>query len=552
MRPLLQQPVTDVQTILETLQNGISDSCVGMGKAELPLPLASALLVLSVRSGAELPTSSPWALPPLSRVLPYIRTHLSDTLEPAELDKLVARDSLEHVSVERLSAKLKVCVDKADEAGIQRVWDDYRDRLGLTTTTTTIGDLRKREEILARILSAALRCERNRKSATLRSTIADITAAASTPLPTPVLNVLLAHRANADEGDLHANGEEDAGDGPAADEVQTQKPALAALHRTWHQAKVQGAVRDLRSYMVFMEGLGRSGDIDGLQAAWAELQADEGCRKANDHEASFPPIVTFNHMLSCAFLVGKTGPPVALALFDRALNDSKATPVNIVTINTVLRHHARMADIPSMNALFSLAAKRNLQPDVVTYTTLVQGLLRAGKVEIAKTVLSKMVSQGLEPNERLCSLLVADLARSGSQVGLQRAEEMIAEMRRKGMRVSTVTWTSLVSGYFRGGWDQDAWAALARMERSGERLNRVAYNMIFKQGRGNWIIKMFERMIKDGIHPNSDTFVILLTPLVASKQWDLADQVVAELRRIDLRLDKGALRRLISRVEARR
>ena len=115
----------------------------------------------------------------------------------------------------------------------------------------------------------------------------------------------------------------------------------------------------------------------------------------------------------------------------------------------------------------------------------------------------KMTAQGLEPNERLCSMLFADLAKSGSQLGLRRAEEMMAEMKRKGMNTSVVTWTSLISGYFRGGWDQDAWDAVDRMKRAGLPLNRVGYNIILHEGgRGKeWVMRLFRRMIKEGITP---------------------------------------------------
>jgi pentatricopeptide repeat protein len=211
-----------------------------------------------------------------------------------------------------------------------------------------------------------------------------------------------------------------------------------------------------------------------------------------------------------------------------------------------------MADIKSMTNLFSLASKRGLKPDVVTYTTLVQGLLRANRVDMAKGVLSKMLSEGLEPNERMCSLLVSDLARSGSQAGLQRAEEMMSEMRRKKMSVTQATWTSLISGYFRGGWETDAWSAVERMGRSGISLNRVGYNIILKQGQGRWCLKVFERMVKEGVSPNNDTFVIVLTPLVHKKQWAEADKVIQEMERLGFRAEKGTLSRLVSRVEARR
>lgn len=530
INPLLQLDNADnAAKALEELEKGIYDS--GFGQAEIPTSLISALTTLRRHASRNSTSTVDIGSAPV------------DSSVPTGTDR---------IDLGRLYAKLKRCTDKGDSAALQAIWMEYKDRL----TAHSEGEkLEKwRDEMLAKILSACLRCERKFKSVRLKETISDITASAPKPLPTDILNVILAHRADVDAPvyvDEAVEGEpmeETAGTGE-----ERARPALKSLRLAWNMSSEQGTRKDMRSYMIYIEGLARSGDIEGLRETWAALLADEDLKSATlaEKDSKYPPIATFNHMISSAFLIPKTGPPFALDLFDRAVQ--AGTPsINIITINTVLRHHARMADIQSMTSLFSLASQRGLKPDVVTYTTLVQGLLRAERVEMAKSVLAKMLSEGLEPNERLCSLLVADLARSGSQAGLQRAEEMMNEMRRKRMTITQVTWTSLISGYFRGGWQTDAWAALDRMGRSGVSLNRVGYNIILKHGQGSWCLRMFERMIKEGVSPNSDTYLIVLTPLVHKKQWDEADGVVREMARLGFRPEKGALRRLVNRVEARR
>lgn len=542
VQPLLAstESGSDAESILDQLEQSLKDSGFDT-RNPLPLPLAAALLILDIRTGRD--TISGWCLPPLAQVIAYSKTQLAfhpDALESAKLDALQSIDTVDKVDPSRLFAQVSRYCDKGDDAGLRAVWEQHKNMLLRETTNLT-----KRDEIMARILSACLRCERNFPSTNLRDTIRDITMSTPKPFPTPILNVLLAHRANSNE---FGTGTKDTEGIDETEHDSASARPKGTLRQTWTTARFQGAQVDVRSYMIYMEGLGKLGDIEELQKAWEELLADEHCRKS--HQGSYPPVIAFNHMLSCALLVPKTGPPVALDLFERAIQ--YGSEINIVTINTVLRHHARMADIPAMNSLFALAAKMNLKPDVVTYTTLVQGLLRASKVDMAKDILERMLAQGLEPNERLCSLLVADLARSGSQVGLQRAEEMMSEMRRKGMKVTEVTWTSLISGYFRGGWEQDAWAAVDRMKRGGWNLNRVGYNMILKQGKGAWSLKILEQMISEGIKPNSDTFAIVLMPLVTSRQWNEADRVIGIMREFGFRAEKGALAKLVKRAELRR
>ena len=371
-----------------------------------------------------------------------------------------------------------------------------------------------------------------------------------TPMPTSVFNVILAERANLD----HAQVDQQAIGLSDYTRSGVQASQIGSL---WRTATKQGTVKDVRSYMIYMEGLGRASELERLQATWKELVEDKTLREGHDQ---WPPMNAFNLMLSSALIVRKDGPPYALAEFERACQPESTTPVNIITINTILRHHARMSDVPAMTSLFAFAGQLKLKPDVVTYTTLVQGLLRARQVEMARSVLAQMSSQGLEPNEQMCSMLIADLAKYGSQTGLRSAEEMLARMKRTNMKITIQAWTSLISGYFRGGWDKDAWSTIERMERYGIRANRVAYNIILREG-GNtreesggasWPYKVFKRMTTDGVVPNGDTYFILLESLVSKGRWGEAEQVLEEMQRQKFRPTTGALTTLIKRIHARR
>jgi len=459
------------------------------------------------------------------------------SLSEEQVISLRTHERLDRINIPRLRHYMARCMIDGDDKKLAAVWLEYKDRLLEAGQSEA-----HRNEIMARILSACLRCDQKYRKTNLEGTIQDIMASIPKPMPTEVFNVILANRANVDEGEV---GADDVG----IDDAGRHGVERSRLGSAWNAGTAQGAIKNVNSYMIFIEGLGRAGELDQLQKTWGELVNDQACRET--YEGVWPPIHAFNHMLSATFLVPKTGPSAALELFERAID---TMPINIVTINTILRHYARKADIPLMNSLFSLASRLNLKPDVVTYTTLVQGLLRAGRVDVARLVLDKMTAQGLEPNERLCSMLVADLAKSGSQLGLRRAEEMMAEMKRKGMNTSVVTWTSLISGYFRGGWDQDAWDAVDRMKRAGLPLNRVGYNIILHEGgRGKeWVMRLFRRMIKEGITPVDDTYLILLAPMVRGQRWEEAEEVVEEMRRLKYRPEKGALASLVKRVHARK
>jgi len=266
-------------------------------------------------------------------------------------------------------------------------------------------------------------------------------------------------------------------------------------------------------------------------------------------------------MISALLLIPRRGAVVALELFKQASSPSSSVPCDLVTINTVLRHQARAADVPAMNSLFALAEKLNLKPDVITYTTLVQGLLRANQLQMAKKTLDTMYSEGKEPTERMCSMLIADLAKNGDRTGLRHAEELMREMKKKGFMPDVVTWTGLLSGYFRGGWEEDGWEAVDRMEKGqGIQLNRVAYHVILRQagegklpaGAAPVTPRLFKRMLDDGITPNSDTYVLMLEPLLRAKRFEEARKVLREMKFRKFQPEKSSLINLVKKARFKR
>jgi pentatricopeptide repeat protein len=515
---------------------------------DLPIALAAALITLRSKSGdVSPPSTDSFKWPKMSSIASFLRTNLPGTVTESELNQLRNKEKLDRVDIPRLSNYMKHHVNHGNGETLAAVWREYKSRL-----LDPLESEKHRFEIMAKILAACVRCDRRFRKAGLQETINEIMSNIPTPMPTSVFNVILANRANSEDGDELSIGIE------GIDDNMRYSVERAEIGSLWREANLKGTVKDVRSYMIYIEGLGKAGHLDELQKIWNELVND---KKLQEEQADgiWPPINAFNYMLSSALLVRKTGPPFALEMFEQACRPGSTIPVNIITINTILRHHARMSDVPAMTTLFSLASQRQLKPDVITYTTLVQGLLRAGKDDMARAVLDRMTQQGLEPNERLCSMLIADLAKGGSQAGLRRAEEMMAQMRRKNMRITVQAWTSLISGYFRGGWEKDAWGAVDRMDRYGVKMNRVGYNIMLHEGDssqdnsqgGSWPLKVFGRMLKAGVVPNDDTYLILLGPMVAKRRWEEADVVLKEMDRFKYKPTRGALSTLIRRARAR-
>ncbi|SPO32781.1 uncharacterized protein UTRI_05714_B [Ustilago trichophora] len=106
---------------------------------------------------------------------------------------------------------------------------------------------------------------------------------------------------------------------------------------------------------------------------------------------------TFNAVLHGLFFNGRQ--VQAQELLNEML--SKGPAPNIGTVNTYLRAYARVGDLQSLASTLRLADKLKLTPDVVTFTTVLDALLRKGGESATDSVvktLDIMASLGVQPN----------------------------------------------------------------------------------------------------------------------------------------------------------
>lgn len=221
-----------------------------------------------------------------------------------------------------------------------------------------------------------------------------------------------------------------------------------------------------------------------------------------------------------------------------------------------------------------------------------------------------MTLQGIKPNEHTAGLLISDLVAKGDRQGLLAAEDLMKEMKRLKMSVGVVPWTSLIGGYYRGGWLVDAKQARLRMKGDRVELNRVGYNMLLREaGRiasfsrpppaaksaphtrwmrpaqsasdanaremldreallsadsatqayrastrrmADTLIGLYQEMesAQPRVEANADTYTIMLQALVQHQRMEEAEWVLGKMREHGYTPDKATLRTWVRRVEA--
>ncbi|TKY57043.1 Pentatricopeptide repeat-containing protein mitochondrial [Spatholobus suberectus] len=253
-----------------------------------------------------------------------------------------------------------------------------------------------------------------------------------------------------------------------------------------------------------------------------------------------------------------------------AFADTKTTPDDFcVLLDTLCKYgHVKLAaEVFNRN-------KNRFVPDVKVYTVLIYGWCKLGRVKTAKAFLSEMVERGIEPNVVTYNVLLNGVCRKVSlhpeerfERTVRNAEEVFDEMRRsgiepdvtsfsivlhvysrahkpqlvldklgamkeKGICPNVVVYTSVIKCLASCGRLEDAEMLLEEMVREGVSPCAATYNCFFKEYRGRKdgesALKMFKRMKEDGLcAPSSHTYVILIRMFlrlnmikVAKEMWD--------------------------------
>lgn len=273
---------------------------------------------------------------------------------------------------------------------------------------------------------------------------------------------------------------------------------------------------------------------------------------------------------------------LALSLFQYLCDPKSPYEPDLFTMNTVLRHYARKQDIQSMMELIDRLPSFRLAPDLVTYTTLITGLLDAGKPHAAKGILDVMQKAKIAPNSYVYSLLIADLGRKGNSEAMASAEAIHEQMKRAGVRPTITTWTSLASGYFRANMIKEGLNTLKRAQAKGIKLDRVGYNMLFRSiiftdsvppaeldrilrgqtrqaehSLGNATnteaaLFLLRNMIDSHVEPDTDTWFIILDGLVRQEKWSEGEVVIRLMRSRGFVVKEGsALARVTQQIRNR-
>ncbi|EPQ60614.1 hypothetical protein GLOTRDRAFT_97722 [Gloeophyllum trabeum ATCC 11539] len=336
--------------------------------------------------------------------------------------------------------------------------------------------------------------------------------------------------------------------------------AIRALDETlvtWESMKAAKIKPDPMAYRAFISTLFHMRKPDQAMGRFREF---EKSGQAKDAETS-QILAVYNTALHGLLLNFKE--EEARSLYER-MKETGPTP-DIVSYNTFLRFHARKGDMKSFADWLKALTDAGLVGDVFTWSTVLFALFKAGRKDGPQMVTNIMRVQNIEPNVATYTSIIDHAVRERDEATLKAAFDLLRwmEQQEPEVRPNQVTYTSILSGMYRDEWLDPAVREECRvyimesMQRRKMQPNRVTYHILLKACLRNpgpeglrQALSYYNEMGERKIHKDYDTWYIILQGLVRRGDWDVAQEMVNEIRRTGF-TPSGGLLNLIHKVYAR-
>merc|ERR1719389_205058 len=200
---------------------------------------------------------------------------------------------------------------------------------------------------------------------------------------------------------------------------------------------------------------------------------------------------------------------------------------NTITFNTILNAFAQGGAMHRVPALLEdmKAADPPVEPDIVTYSTIVKGFCNAGNLDRALLVLDDMKASGKHaPDEVMYNSLLGGCAKEHRP---DEALQLLNDMRKYKVAPSNYTLSTLVKLMGRCRRINQASTMLEDISKEyGLKINIQVHTCLiqgcFNAGQAAKALSLHEKILKEGLLPDSMTYTVLVRGSVQAGLLDTA------------------------------
>ncbi|MCD7445884.1 hypothetical protein HAX54_015609 [Datura stramonium] len=184
----------------------------------------------------------------------------------------------------------------------------------------------------------------------------------------------------------------------------------------------------------------------------------------------------------------------------------------VFSFNVLLEACIRAEKYDIIRELFrELPEELSIEPDVVSYNTLIKALCKAGSLDSAVSVIDEMENQGIKPDKVTFSTLLNTYHESKK---FSEAEDFWVLMQKKNVAADMGIYSVRLRGLVANNQVNEAIELFEEMGKKEIIPNAFSYNLMIKMyvDDRNWeeAKRWYVKMVENGRYPDSATFVMLI------------------------------------------
>ncbi|KAK1422412.1 hypothetical protein QVD17_25511 [Tagetes erecta] len=281
----------------------------------------------------------------------------------------------------------------------------------------------------------------------------------------------------------------------------------------------KGLIPDEYTYAIIIEGLCRAKRLSD-----AKLVLDD-----MNNAGLIPKFDTYGFLIDGFMREGKI--EEALSAKDEMVAKNYEPQSTLWCINNLMKDLLKRDNMKHFWNVYEKMLVEKLRPDGFTYTNVIGGYVRAGKLDEAKKLFYEMRKKGYNPNLVTYNVLISGLCKMGL---IDEAFELKRSMVKKGLRPDIYTYTNLIEGLCKVKKSQDAKLLLKSMSYAGLSPDNITYTALIdgflKQGEVDEAFELKNEMVAKGIEINLVTFNCIIDGLCKLGECDKAIKVLEEMK----------------------
>jgi pentatricopeptide repeat protein len=290
------------------------------------------------------------------------------------------------------------------------------------------------------------------------------------------------------------------------------------------EGKENGLNLSAPSYGSLIKAYAQVGDVARMWALWRQMTQRDVKPTAVTLGCMIDALVTNNKVKDAWELVNQV-----------YAQEETRDLVNTIIYSTVLKGFAKEQDIKTVFLIFAEMTERDISCNVITFNTMIDACARCGCMDRVPQLLESMRKESVEPDLVTYSSLVKGYSLAGD---VRRGFKVFEEMKSSGKVLpDEIMYNVLLDGCAREGLVEEALKLLESMQGAGIAPSNHTLSILVKLlGRAKRVKEAFKVVddltAKHGLRPNIQVYTCLMQACLNNRQLDKAmaahDKMVAD------------------------